>query len=498
MADVFNPNQLVQYLDKPASDFTRDDLIRFIEGNEIQLVNFRYAGGDNRLKTLNFVINSRKHLEKFLTTGERVDGSSLFKNIGAGASDLYVIPRYRTAFVNPFSDIPTLEVLCSYYDRNGQPLATAPDNILRKANATLKERTGFEFYGMGELEYYIISELDNNFKAADQRGYHEATPFSKWSEFLHEAMVAIAGTGALIKYGHSEVGNFIVGDKMYEQNEIEFIPAPVEDAADHLVIAKWILRTMAWKYGVELTFAPKITEGKAGSGMHIHTMLKKGDRNAYVDKGNLSDVAKRAIAGFLDLAPSLTAFGNTNPTSYFRLVPHQEAPTNVCWGDSNRSALVRVPLGWRGKTNMSKDANPLERNDKFDFSDMQTVEFRASDGSANVYLLMAGLVVAARHGLEMKDALKFAERTYVTGNIFDKEHEKQLATLAQLPTCCWDSADALIKQQQIYEQYGVFTPEMIQGLTTALKAHDDKNIRKEIEKHPEKLMQMVETFFHCG
>ena len=62
----------------------------------------------------------------------------------------------------------------------------------------------------------------------------------------------------------------------------------------------------------------------------------------------------------MTLAPSITAFGNKNPTSYFRLVPHQEAPTNVCWGDCNRSALVRVPLGWSSGKDMCSKANPAE------------------------------------------------------------------------------------------------------------------------------------------
>ena len=78
--------------------------------------------------------------------------------------------------------------------------------------------------------------------------------------------------------------------------------------------------------------------------------------------GELSDDAKRAIAGLMTLAPSITAFGNTNPTSYFRLVPHQEAPTNICWGDRNRSVLVRVPLGWTSKKDLCIQANPGEKS----------------------------------------------------------------------------------------------------------------------------------------
>ena len=339
-----HPNPLVQYLNKMPQDFTKADLMRYIEDNNIEMINFRYMGWDLRLKTLNFIISGRKHLDSILTAGERVDGSSLFSFIEAGSSDLYVVPRYKTAFLDPFSEIPTLNILCSYYTKDGDPLESSPEYILRKAHESLKKTTGYSFQAMGELEYYVISEKEDIFPAIDQKGYHESTPFSKWGMFRKEAMRMIAQTGGNIKYGHSEVGNFSMGDKIYEQNEIEFLPVDVEDAADQLLIAKWIIRTLAYEYGLTVTFAPKITVGKAGSGLHIHTRLMKDGKNVMIDEHGLSDVAKTAIAGFLDCAPSLTAFGNTNPTSYFRLVPHQEAPTNICWGDRNRSVLVRVPL----------------------------------------------------------------------------------------------------------------------------------------------------------
>ena len=85
----------------------------------------------------------------------------------------------------------------------------------------------------------------------------------------------------------------------YEQNEIEFLPDDIESAADQLLIAKWILRTLAFKYGVTITFAPKITVGKAGSGMHVHTKLLKNGKNVMVKNGKLTDTAKKMIAGFL-------------------------------------------------------------------------------------------------------------------------------------------------------------------------------------------------------
>lgn len=493
-----NPNPLVQYLNKPADEFTKEDLIRYCEDYNISMVNFRYTGWDGRLKTLNFIINSREHLDSILTFGERVDGSSLFAFIEAGSSDLYVVPRYKTAFVNPFTEIPTLDILCSYFDKDGNPLESAPEYILKKAHQSFKDVTGMTFEAMGELEYYVIFEHEQLFTAEDQKGYHESTPFTKWEELRREAMMAIAQSGGQIKYGHSEVGNFIVGNTEYEQNEIEFLPVNVEDAADQLMVAKWIIRTLAHKYGVTVTFAPKITVGKAGSGLHVHTRLMKDGVNQMVDKNGLSDIAKKAIAGYLTLAPSLSAFGNLNPTSYFRLVPHQEAPTNICWGDRNRSVLVRVPLGWSQKNEMVREANPQEGPVEGSSVNKQTVEFRCPDGSADIYLLLAGITIAARHGFEMKNALKYAKETYVDVNIFMDEHKEKLDSLSVLPGSCWESADALLKQKDIYTKYNVFSEGMLNWIASYLKSYNDKTLRLDIGDNDDEVLKLVDRFFHCG
>lgn len=405
-----NANLVVASLQKPASEFTKADIIGFIRQNGIRMVNFMYPAGDGRLKTLNFVITNEAYLEAILTCGERVDGSSLFSFIEAGSSDLYVIPRFCTAFVDPFAEIPTLSMLCSFFNKDGEPLESAPEYTLRKACRAFTDVTGMEFQAMGELEYYVVAPDTGMYEATDQRGYHESGPYAKFNEFRTQCMAYIAQTGGQIKYGHSEVGNFTLDGCVYEQNEIEFLPVSAEQAADQLMIAKWVIRNLGYKLGYNVTFAPKITVGKAGSGLHIHMRMMKDGKNQMLHDGVLSAAARKAIAGMMELAPSITAFGNTNPTSYFRLVPHQEAPTNVCWGDRNRSVLVRVPLGWTAKTDMCALANPLEGQSHFDTTQKQTVEMRSPDGSADLYQLLAGLAVACRHGFEMSDALEVAEK----------------------------------------------------------------------------------------
>ena len=498
-----NPNKLVQYLNKPASEFTKEDIIKFVKENGIKMLTFRYVGGDGRLKALAFVIRDEEHLDNLLSAGERVDGSSIFSYIEADSSDLYVVPKYRTAFLNPFEEIPTLDILCSYFDKEGTPLKSASETVMKKASQTLTEKTGYELQAMGELEYYIIAnkdEVNMNFPAVDQRGYHESNPFTKFDQLRKEAMLYISEAGGKIKYGHSEVGNFTDDKYYYEQNEIEFETDTLENSADSLLIAKWMLRMLADQYGVRVSFAPKITVGKAGSGLHVHMKLLKDGKSVMVENGNVSDVAKRAMAGILDIAAGITAFGNRIPTSYLRLVPHQEAPTNICWGDRNRSALVRVPLGWfsEGSNSMVALANPNYNEDFRDHSYKSTFEFRAADPSADLYLLFAAFAVGIRHGFEMENALEVAKKLYISVNIFKDEHKDRLAQLEHLPASCYESAQALKKQKNIFMQYDVFTEGMINDTVKELEALNDDQLSERLYGKNDEIRKLVDAYFHIG
>ncbi len=420
---IMNPNQLVAFLEKPCAEFTKEDIKRYIQQNGIRMVNFMYPAGDGRLKTLNFVINNQTYLDAILTCGERVDGSSLFPFIEAGSSDLYVIPRFRTAFLDPFAEIPTLSMLCSFFNKDGEPLESSPEHTLHKACKAFNEVTGMEFQAMGELEYYVIAPDTNMFEATDQKGYHESAPYAKFNDFRTQCMAYIA---------------------------------------------------------------------------QIHMRIMKDGQNQMLKEGVLSETARKAIAGMMELAPSITAFGNTNPTSYFRLVPHQEAPTNICWGDRNRSVLVRVPLGWAAKTDMCMTANPLETESHYDTTQKQTVEMRSPDGSADLYQLIAGLAVACRHGFEIENALDIAEKTYVNVNIHQKENADKLKALAQLPDSCAASATCLQQQREIFQKHNVFSPTMIDGIISKLTSYNDLTLRNDLKDNPEGMLALVNKYFHCG
>ena len=98
----------------------------------------------------------------------------------------------------------------------------------------------------------------------------------------------------------------------------------------------------------------------------------------------------------------------------------------------------------------------------------------------------------------MADALEVAERTYVNVNIHAAENASRLETLAQLPDSCVASAACLDRQRKAFEEHGVFSPAMIDGIIAQLRAFDDTSLRKNIENYPEEIQKLVNQYFHCG
>ncbi|MBU2437771.1 MAG: glutamine synthetase beta-grasp domain-containing protein, partial [Acidobacteria bacterium] len=226
-------NPLSILLNKATSEFQRKDILSIIEQKGIERLTFHYTALDGRMKELKIPVWSRRQAEPILAQGERVDGSSLFKGIvETSGSDLYVVPDYSTAFLNPF-DGKSLDFVCRYLTKDGEPARFTPDNILAKACRVFRERTGLELYALGELEFFLISERQLNlFPLQEQRSYHESTPFVKSGEMLNEMVRLLAQITGAVKYAHSEVGsikeiiseNAEIHGKQAEQLEIEFLP----------------------------------------------------------------------------------------------------------------------------------------------------------------------------------------------------------------------------------------------------------------------------------
>ena len=490
-------NKIAQYLNKNPKEFTKSDIVRYVEDNNIEFLNFIYVGEDSKPKTVNFIITDKEYLDSILSTGERIDGSSIFSDIKAGKGDLYIIPRYHTAYVNPFEERPTVDILCSFFTKDGYPMESAPENILRKSIIDFEKKTGLKFKAMGELEYYVIGKNEQLYPPVNQKGYHSSAPFTRYDQLRREAMFLIAECGGEIKYGHSEVGCFFEGNMYYEQHEIEFLPVDPEKAVEELIIAKWILRMLGKKYDLTITFAPKILQGKAGSGLHIHMLLEKDGKNIMINGEELSDEAKKMMAGILERSKSLTAFGNTIPVSFLRLVKHQEAPTRICWGFSNRAALIRIPLGWVAHTNMLKAANPQQKDEIPYVPGKQTVEYRASDGSADLYHLMAGIIVAGKLGLTSDNSLQLAEQFYIASDD-KKDRSEEIDKFENLPGSCHETAFHLEKEREFYEQDNIFPPKTIDKFVKKLKNYEDEFMNEKLDDPQFNILALIDNFLHTN
>ncbi|HYO39192.1 MAG TPA: glutamine synthetase family protein [Nocardioidaceae bacterium] len=490
--DVFEPHPLVRLLEKPAADFTPSDLVQAAEQLELRQLNLRYVGGDGRLKTLAFPIDSREHLVEVLMRGERVDGSSIFPGTETEASDVYIVPRHRTAFVNPFGDRPSLDVLCSFYAQDGTPLPYAREQVVRRAADALTEETGMVLEAFGELEYYLVDEVDPLYPVEEEHGYQESAPFSKGQQLREQVLGHLAAMGIRLKYAHGEVGNIREDDRQLVQHEIEFWPVPLEQAADALVLAKWVVREVAYGHGLEVTFAPSVSSEGAGSGLHVHSRLVRDGASAIMgDDGSINDTGRRLVAGYLSAARALTAFGNTVPTSYLRFTDGDESPEGLCWGEMDRTGLVRVPLAWGGDVlpGMVAHANPgTAETIPEPPVHPQTVELRLADGSADVHLLLAGMAVAARRGLGDPDSLDLAAR------LSTADHDD----FEQLPSSSAESADALEAERASFEAGGVFPPELIDSLLDRLRTQDDAALMEKVATSDDARAELVRRHWHVG
>jgi glutamine synthetase len=464
----------------------KEEIVRFILEKNVKILNLCHIPEDGRLKTLSFSATDRNRVYEILEFGERVDGSNLFSFIEAGKSDIYIMPKVDRAFTDPFQTIPTLNILCDYLDEHGKPLDIAPKNVLARAEEKLLSFSGIVLKALAELEFYIISKQEDEilFPGAPDKNYHESAPFTKFEDLRNEILVTLADVGIATKYGHSEVGRiYSKGGTFMEQQEIEFLQQNLMEMAETITIAKWVIRNVCLKHCVSVSFSPKISLEHVGTGMHIHLCALKNEENVVANpNGTLSTEALKMIGGMLKFAPSLTAFGNTTPASYLRLISRKESPMHICWSARNRLALIRIPLWWNFVKRGEERGNIRE-----------TFEYRAPDPLANAYLLFAGIALAVNYGLEnSEEALKMAEDLHIEGTGGKRKR------LRILPKSCSESAKNLSKDRRLYEANDVFPRKLIDKTIDRLKAYRDKDLWKNLGDKPEKVENVLKQYLHCG
>jgi glutamine synthetase len=359
-------------------DKQRDYVLRTIEERNVKFVRLWFTDVAGTLKS---VAIAPAEVEGAFSEGIGFDGSAIEGLARSYEADMLAQPDPSTFQILPWrGEIdPTARMFCDITTPDGVPAAADPRNVLKRALAKAASM-GFSFYIHPEIEFYLLKSSQIGPEGpipVDKAGYFDNVPGGTANDFRRRAVTMLEQLGISVEFSHHEGGP--------GQKEIDLRYADALTMADNIMTFRTVIKEVAIEQGVYATFMPKPFTEHPGSGMHTHMSLFEGDTNAFFDPSgqySLSKTARSFIAGLLKHAPEITAVTNQYVNSYKRLWGGGEAPSFVCWGHNNRSALIRVPLYKPNKGNSSR------------------IEYRAIDSAANPYLSYALLLSAGLKGIE--------------------------------------------------------------------------------------------------
>lgn len=376
-------------------------------------------------------------LEDALENGIGFDGSSIEGFVRIFESDLVAKPDPATFKIVPWSEPEKKEaiIVCDIYRPGGKPFEGDPRYILKRALKEL-DSMGYIFNVGPEIEFFLLKANEKPEVAHtphDVGGYFDFTPLDKASSFRNDVTFVLQEMGMNIEASHHEVAP--------GQHEIDFEFADALTTADNVITYKNAVKSIALKYGIFATFMPKPFFQINGSGMHTHQSLFeiKSGKNAFFDpndKYNLSELAYHFIGGQLKNIRAMSAILSPTVNSYKRLVPGYEAPTYICWGRRNRSALIRVPEYFVGKEKAMR------------------VELRCPDPSCNPYLAFAVMLKAGLDGI--KNSIEPPDPIEEDVYEFDDTKLSKLY-IHTLPASLGEALEEMKKSNLIKETLGEYT-----------------------------------------
>ncbi|MFE2444703.1 glutamine synthetase [Streptomyces sp. NPDC059426] len=338
-------------------------------------------------------------------------------NVFGSRGDLRLVPDAATAVGIP-ADSTTPGMLLYLADQtlpDGQPWACCPRTFLRETLTELREHTGLEVVAAFEHEF-VLDGLPESAPFSLRR-FRDAEPFGT------DLVRLLEHTGLEPETWIPEYGD--------GQFELTLRPAEALAAADRAVLLKELVRDLARRRGLPVSFSPLLATTGVGNGVHIHLSLRHADgRPALYDPqrpGRLSATGARFSAGILAHTPALTALTAPSPVSFLRLTPHRWSSGGVFLAERNREALLRIC-----PTTALGDSDPAAQFN---------LEYRAADATANPWLALAALIRAGLAGLT---------RNYDEPTVWPEEtDESVLAQAPALPASLDEALDALEKDHTV-------------------------------------------------
>ena len=357
-------------------DKQQEYVLRAIEERDIRFIRLWFTDVLGQLKS---VAIAPAEVEGAFEEGIGFDGSAVEGLTRVFESDMLLAPDPSTFQLLPWRSgtNAVARMFCDVLTPDGEPARTDPRAVLERQLARVAE-AGFTCYVHPEIEFYLVErDADGRIRPTDHAGYFDHVPGGTAHEFRRRAILMLEQMGISVEFSHHEGGP--------GQNEIDLRFADALSMADNIMTFRTVVEEVALQEGCSATFMPKPFVGRPGSGMHTHFSLFEGERNAFhapAGQYQLSATGRAFIAGLLRHAREITAVTNQHVNSYKRLWGGDEAPSYICWGHNNRSALVRVPMHKPGKAQSSR------------------VEYRGIDSSANPYLAVAVILAAGLKGIE--------------------------------------------------------------------------------------------------
>jgi glutamine synthetase len=373
-------------------------------------------------------------LENALEEGMTFDGSTIDGFSRVQESDVLAMPDAKTFQLLPYlaDGAPVARVVCDVVNLDGSPFEGDPRQVLRRALERARG-LGFSFFVAPELEYFYFAELPDTKEGTapiplDRGSYFDLTTNDLGADLRRQTVLTLEDMGIPVEYSQHEDAP--------SQHEIDLRYTDALTMADTVMTVRMVVKEVAARHQVMATFMPKPLYGVQGSGMHTHMSLFDGDNNAFYDDSdeyNLSDVARRFIAGVIVHARELTAVTNQWVNSYKRLIIGYEAPVYISWARNNRSALVRVPPTKKGKRDSTR------------------IEYRAPDPAANPYLAFAAVLAAGLTGIEKGYDLP-AE---AAANLYELSPAQRLAEgIDALPGSLAEAVDVMERSELMAEVLG--------------------------------------------
>lgn len=358
---------------------TRADIAAALKDSQVRFLRLQFS--DIMGTTKNIEV-PESQFEKALEGEVMFDGSSVQGFTRIEESDMLLKPDPDTFQVLP-SKIEddtcgrVARLICDIAGPDGAPFEGDPRLILKRQIARLKA-LGFDELNAGPEPEFFLFQLDGmgrpTVTTGDSAGYFDLAPVDRGEAARRDMVEVLVQMGFEIEAAHHEVAP--------GQHEIDFKYADALTTADNIATFRTVVKRVALNHGLHATFMPKPVAGINGSGMHTHLSLFRDGTNAFHDENaefGLSETALAWTAGLLEHAAGMVAITNPTVNSYKRLTPGFEAPTNIAWSASNRSAMIRIPAR-RGVGTRT--------------------ELRMPDASCNPYLALAVMLAAGIDGIE--------------------------------------------------------------------------------------------------